>query len=195
MQTHIWPLLSSQLLSTLFLLCPWSPFIPFNSDTGDLPSQKLRGLNLPLACVIWVRWINRHMGIAADRKDCKKNSNSCYFCTGGVPQTSLKPAPLLCTINLPPQGSQLHSDKQSRGSFCHMLPISHLENILKWKAYGSCSCGQSCGDPMKTVKAGSSISYPEGDRVSFLATWIHVVKPLLEQLLHPHCGCCVSKAG
>lgn len=192
MQTYIWPLLYSQLLSILFLLCPRSPFIPFDSDTRDIPPQKLRELHLPFACVIQMRWINRHMGIAADRKGCKKISNSCYFCTETAPQTSLKPAPLLCTINLPPQRSQLHGDKQSRGSFCHTLPISHLENILKWKAYGSRSCEQSCWDPKKTVKAGSSISYPEGDSVSFPATWIRVVKPLLEQLLHPHCRCCVS---
>lgn len=192
MQTYIRPLLSSQLLSILFLLCLQPPFILFNSDTRDLPPQKLRELNLPLASVIQMKWINRHMGIAADRKGCKKNSNSCYFCTETASQTSLEPAPSLYTINLPPQGSQLHSDKQSRGSFCHMLPTSHLGNTLKWKAYGSHSCGQSCWDPKKTVKAGSSISYPEGeDSGNFLAMQIHGLKPQ-EQLWHPHCRCCMS---
>lgn len=127
-------------------------------------------------------WRNRHLGIAADRKGWKKNSSSCYFCKATAPQTSLKPAASLCTINLPPQGSQLHSDKESTGSFCHMLPISHLENTLKGKAYSSRSCGQSCWDPKKTVKAGSSSSYR--------AMWIHAIKALLEQRIHPHCGCC-----
>lgn len=142
-QTYIWPLLSSQLSSTLFLLCPCSLFIPFYSGTRDLPPQKLRELNLPLPCVTRTSWINRQMGTAAGRKGCKKNSTSWYFCTETASQNSLKSAPSSCTTNLPPWGSQLHSDKQSRGSFCHTLPTSHLENTLKQKACGSCSCGQS----------------------------------------------------
>lgn len=124
-QTYIRPLWSSQLLPTL-LLCPRSPFIPFNSDTRDLPPRKRSELNA-LACVMRGRWINRHMGIAAGRKGCREKSHSWYFCTETVPQTSLKPAPLRCTINLPPKAASGTAANGAEGVSATRSPLRTLK--------------------------------------------------------------------
>lgn len=98
---------------------------------------------------------------------------------------------LVCTIKLTPKGSQLHNDKQSRGasatSSFHTLKIHW--NRRHMAALHCChSCGQSCWDPKTTVKATSCTSFPKEDSLSFLAMRIHVIKPALEQLSHPHCN-------
>lgn len=71
MQTYIWPLLSSQLLSTLLLLCPCSLFTPFCSDTRDLPPQKLREVNLPPVCITRMSKINR-WGVQLTERGARK---------------------------------------------------------------------------------------------------------------------------
>lgn len=186
-QTYIRPLWSSQLLPTLLLLCPWSPFIPFNSDTRDLPPRKCSELNALGMC--HEREMDKQTyGYRSWQEGVQGKLSFLVFLYRNS-STNLTETRSLTMHNKPPsEGSEWHSGERSRGSFCHTLPTSHLENTLKWKAYGSRSCGQSCREPKKTAKAASSISYPERDSVSFLAARIRVVKPLREQPLHPPCG-------
>lgn len=126
-QNYVWPLLSSQLLSTLFLLCPWFPFILFNSDMRDLPPRKLRALNLPLACVIRVRWVNRHMAIAAGRKGCKKKIPFLLFLYRNS-STNLTETCSLIMHNEPPLPRAANCTVTNRAEF-----LPHAPHFTPWK--------------------------------------------------------------
>lgn len=116
------------------------------------------------------------------QKGVKEKHQFLLFCTETASQNSQKSAPLSCTTNLPPWGSQLDSDKQSRGSFCTRSPLHTLKIHWSRRHVAAVPVGRA----KKTAQAGSSMSYPEGEFSSHTnpCCWASA-----EQLLHPHCGC------
>lgn len=182
MQTYIWPLLSSQLLSTPFLLCPCSPFTPFCSDTRDLPPQKLREVNLPLVWITQMSKINR-WGLQLTERGARKAPILVIFVQKQLHKAHRNPLPYHAQQTSLPGVANWTVTNKAEGVSATRSPLHTLE--IHWSRRHVAAV--PVGWAKKTAKAGSSMSYPEGDSVSFLATWMRVGEPLLN-------SCCTHTA-